>query len=130
MAANEHTKIQVNYKLNDGTMINLYAGNQVELEEQLTVVQDLATLINSVGQSLAGVAALNGLNQKAAELRAAPPLAATGTASAAPTGSPTCKHGAMTFRSGTSAKTGKEWKAWMCPAPKGTPDQCPADFIR
>lgn len=130
MAANENTKIQVNYKLNDGTMVNIYAVNQADLEAQLTTVQDLTALIATTGASLAGVSSLTrpNVNQQVAELRA------TGTSNAAPsstpTSTPTCKHGAMTYRTGISAKTGKEWKAWMCPAPKGTPDQCPADFLR
>ena len=36
---------------------------------------------------------------------------------------PTCHHGARQHRSGTG-RTGKPWAAWMCPSPKGTPDQC------
>jgi hypothetical protein len=39
-----------------------------------------------------------------------------------------CKHGPMTKREGQSPKG--PWKAYMCPTPKGTPDQCPADFIK
>lgn len=41
-----------------------------------------------------------------------------------------CPHGEMQFKSGVSQKTGKTWKAFMCPSPKGTPDQCDAEFIR
>lgn len=124
MAANEYTKIQVNYKLNDGTMINIYAQNQAELEAQLTTVQDVAALISSTGQVLAGVGAVAKL--------AEPVWAATGTTNTTTVAntSPTCKHGQMVYKEGVSQKTGKPWKAWMCPAPKGTPDQCPADFIR
>lgn len=40
-----------------------------------------------------------------------------------------CKHGEMQFRSGFSAKTNKAWSAFMCPTPKGTPDQCSAEWI-
>lgn len=39
-----------------------------------------------------------------------------------------CKHGPMTKREGSSEKG--PWKAYMCPTPKGTPDQCKADFIK
>jgi len=35
---------------------------------------------------------------------------------------PQCPHGPMTPRSGSGAKG--PWKAWFCPTPKGTPDQC------
>jgi hypothetical protein len=125
MAANENTKLQVNFKIAD-TMVNVYAIDQADLELQLTAVQDLTALIMLTAQGLGGVAAVAApaarpnLNAQVAELRA----------DAAPSSAPTCKHGAMTYRTGISQKTGKEWKAWMCPAPKGTPDQCPADFLR
>lgn len=129
MAANESTKIQVNYKLNDGTMVNVYAIDQADLEQSLTVVQDLSALIASTGQILAGTSAVAApsVNEQVSNLRAMPSQA---PAAAAPSSGPTCKHGAMVYKSGVSQKTGNAWKAWMCPAPKGTPDQCPADFIR
>jgi len=41
-----------------------------------------------------------------------------------------CRHGEMTFRSGVSAKNGKVWKAFMCPTPQGTADQCEAEWLR
>lgn len=40
-----------------------------------------------------------------------------------------CKHGEMQFKTGVS-KAGKAWKGFFCPTPKGTPDQCDAQFIR
>ena len=39
-----------------------------------------------------------------------------------------CKHGKMTFRSGTNAKG--TWKGFFCPTPKDTPGQCKAEFLR
>lgn len=39
-----------------------------------------------------------------------------------------CNHGEMTRRSGQGAKG--PWKAYMCPSPKGTPDQCDPVFLR
>lgn len=41
-----------------------------------------------------------------------------------------CKHGAMQWKSGFSAATGKAWQGWFCPTPKGTPDQCKPEFTR
>lgn len=35
---------------------------------------------------------------------------------------PTCAHGERKYVTGTSAKG--PWAAYMCPTPKGTPDQC------
>lgn len=39
-----------------------------------------------------------------------------------------CKHGEMQFRSGSTG--GRAWKAFMCPTPKGTADQCPPEWIK
>ncbi|OHT98292.1 hypothetical protein BKG71_19435 [Mycobacteroides chelonae] len=39
-----------------------------------------------------------------------------------------CKHGAMTYKTGS--KGGRTWKAFMCPTPKGAPDQCEPQWIR
>lgn len=40
-----------------------------------------------------------------------------------------CSHGEMTFRSGVSG-SGKAWKGFFCPTPKGTAGQCEPEFIR
>lgn len=119
MAANENTKFQVNFKSPDGTLINLYAGNKEELEALLTAAQDYSALIGAVAQSFHGsapVAAVSNSSPKPAS-------------SAAPTStqivegqSPTCKHGAMTYKTGVGAKG--PWKGWMCNAPKGSADKC------
>lgn len=39
-----------------------------------------------------------------------------------------CHHGVMSKRTGQGAKG--PWKAYMCPSPKGTPDQCEPIWIR
>jgi hypothetical protein len=39
-----------------------------------------------------------------------------------------CKHGEMSRRTGNGAKG--QWKAFMCPAPKGAPDQCEPVWVR
>lgn len=49
-------------------------------------------------------------------------------AAAPAAGSRTCKHGEMTYRTGNGAKG--PWKGWFCSTPKGTPDQCPPQFVR
>lgn len=41
-------------------------------------------------------------------------------------GDKTCVHGVMVKRTGTGAKG--EWRAFFCPTPKGTADQCSAQF--
>ena len=54
------------------------------------------------------------------------PVAPPATATAV--GSKTCKHGVMLQRIGHSAKG--EWRAFFCPTPKDTPDQCQAVFAK
>ena len=118
MAANADTALQINYKLPDGTLVNVYAKDQAHLETLLTAVADTATLITATAASIGAntTPAANVANMKvqlgAEEVKA----------------DKTCKHGAMNFRSGANAK-GK-WQAWMCPSPKGTPDQCEPIWIR
>lgn len=41
---------------------------------------------------------------------------------------PVCKHGPKQYKEGMGAK-GK-WRAYFCPAPKGTPDQCQPEWIK
>lgn len=41
---------------------------------------------------------------------------------------PGCPHGTKTFREG-KGKSGKPWRAWFCPAPKGTAGQCKPTWI-
>ena len=60
----------------------------------------------------------------------APQYAAPAAAPAAgPAGSPpVCQHGVKKY---TTSKPGasRQWKAWMCPSPKGTADQCDPEWI-
>jgi hypothetical protein len=124
MAANATTKIQINYG-KDGVLVNVYADNQAELESLLASVQDVSSLINSVNGSLRGTPAPTVAS--VAESFGATPVAAP--APVVTEGqAPTCKHGNMTFRTGTSARG--PWKAWMCSAPKGAADKCDPIFLR
>lgn len=123
MAAPETTKFQVNYKLADGTLLNIYAISQAELEASLTSLADLSTLITSTGTALGATAQSSGgaVNYAKAALGA--------TAIATPAGdNPNCKHGLMGFRSGVGQKG--PWKGWMCAAPKGAPDKCDTVWVK
>jgi hypothetical protein len=126
--ATEGTKYQINYKLHDGTLINLYAADVKELETGLTDLSMVATLIKSTGKELGGVPtqpspSVEAIAQSfnATPVVAPAPVVTEGQA-------PTCKHGNMTFRTGTSARG--PWKAWMCAAPKGAVDKCDPIFLR
>ena len=123
----ETTKFQANFKLADGTLLNLYADTATELEDSLGKIQDLAPLVHSVSQSLTS----------AGPGRAFPARRTNAPSNPAPAGdvpqlvegqAPTCKHGTMVLREGVSARG--PWKGWMCPSPKGTPDKCDAIFLR
>ena len=123
--ATEGTKFQINYKLNDGTLINLYAATVQELETGLTDLSMVATLIKSTGAELGGVPA------QAAPTVAAVAQAFNATPVAAPApqgGGNTCRHGAMTLRSGVGQKG--PWSGYMCAAPKGAPDKCDTIWVR
>lgn len=121
--ATEGTKFQINYKLNDGTLINLYAATVTELESGLADLAMNAANIRATGLDLAGspaptvAAVVEALN--------ATPVAVA----AAPTSCNGCLHGTMVYKEGTNAQ-GKNWKAWMCPAPKGKIDKCEPIWVR
>ena len=123
MAAPESTKFQVNFKLADGTLVNIYAVTAAELESQLATIQDSATLIHSVSQSLSGSGTSAPVqNNSAARInplddRVNPPKQQVVEGQA-----PSCKHGTMNYRTGTGAKG--PWKGWMCASAKGATDKC------
>ena len=130
MAAPDSTKFQANFKLADGTLINVYATTQAELEAQLTTLQDVAELIKSTSTALGSV----GNIAYATQAFAAKPVPAQDTPpfNNAPVSSGAeqqCKHGAMSLRSGVNAQ-GKAWKGLMCAAPKGAPDKCETVWVR
>ena len=123
MAANENTKFQINYKLSDGTLINLYAQDVKDLETGLNDLGMVAALIKATATDLGGGATAAAVQNIQAQFNATP-VAVTSTG-----GAYTCKHGGMTFR---QSKPGapKEWKGYFCPTPQGTADQCEPKFLR
>jgi hypothetical protein len=128
MSAPESTKFQVNYKLADGTLINLYATSVVELESGLADLAMNALNIRATGNELSGGAAPVAAPAPTVAAVAAA-FNATPVAAAAPAGGDqSCRHGVMAFRSGTSAKG--PWKGYMCAAPKGATDKCETIWIR
>jgi hypothetical protein len=124
MAANENTKFQVNYKLADGTLINLYATDVKDLETGLTDLSMVATLIKSTSSELSGGNATAAAVQNIQAQFNATPVAAP----AEQPGSKMCKHGVMAFKTGTSARG--PWQGYMCAAPKGAVDKCETIWVR
>jgi glutamate/tyrosine decarboxylase-like PLP-dependent enzyme len=125
--ATEGTKFQINYKLNDGTLINLYASSVTELESGLADLAMNAMNIRATGLELSGGAAPAPAPTVAAVAQAfnATPVAA---APAPAGGANSCRHGVMAFREGTSSKG--PWKGYMCAAPKGATDKCDTIWVR
>ena len=128
MAANENTKFQINYKLADGTLINLYASDVKDLETGLTDLSMVSALIKSTASELSGgtaaaVAAITSQFPNAAPVEYTPTKqdVANGTVKM-------CKHGQMSFRTGTGQKG--PWQGYMCAAPKGAPDKCETIWVR
>jgi hypothetical protein len=126
MAAPDTTKFQINYKLADGTLINLYASSVQELESGLADLAMNASNIRATGLEISGGVAAAPAPTVASVAAAfnATPVAAPAAAGA----NPTCRHGEMTLRTGTSAKG--PWKGWMCAAPKGATDKCDTIWVR
>lgn len=121
------TKFQINYKLSDGTLINLYAKDVKDLETGLTDLSMVATLIKATSNDLTGGAPAPTAESVVAQFNA--PVAAPQPVAVQSNGQPhTCRHGEMAFRSGTSAKG--PWKGYMCAAPKGALDKCDTIWIR
>lgn len=124
----ETTKFQANFKLADGTLLNLYCDNAAELEASLGQIQDLAPLVHSVSQSLTSAGPARTYPPRRSGGAPTQATQAVSTPQIVDGQSPTCKHGVMTLREGVSARG--PWKGWMCPSPKGTPDKCDAIFVK
>jgi len=128
MAAPESTKFQVNYKLADGTLINLYAASVTELESGLADLAMNALNIRATGSELSGGSAPVSAPAPTVAAVAAAFNATPVAAAPAADGSQSCRHGVMALRTGTSARG--PWKGYMCAAPKGATDKCETIWIR
>jgi hypothetical protein len=125
MAANENTKFQINYKLADGTLINLYAADIKDLETGLTDLSMVAALIKSTSSELSGGKATAAAVQNIQAQFATTPVAASSDPSVK-----MCRHGQMNFRSGVGEKG--PWQGFMCAGPKELPksEKCDTIWIR
>ena len=124
MAANENTKFQINYKLSDGTLINLYATDVKDLETGLNDLGMVASLIKATSNDLSGGNATAAAVQNIQAAFASTPVASP----VEQPGAKQCKHGVMAFKTGTSARG--PWQGYMCAAPKGALDKCETIWVR
>ena len=123
---------QVSSKLPDGRIFVVAADTFNDFKSHLTDVlgpEGTEKVITTMATSIEGAPSFE---QAVATVTASIPGTTevpqrTSTPSTAPVGR-SCKHGPMTKREGSSAKG--PWKGYMCPTPKGTPDQCDAIFLR
>ena len=136
MSAQPDTIVQANFKTPKGTLINVYGKDEAAFDYALAIIQDRIAVIAEIEQQLSGSSVVADTFALApVQPAAAAPLAADSWGPVPVAAPPTfavaavrtCAHGAMTARSGQSARG--PWKAYMCPTPKGTPDQCKAQFI-
>ena len=126
---------QVSSKLPDGRIFVVASETYVDFcqaLESVVGVEESQDLLTEMGKSLSGAP----YNSSGAveNIRAGFPNAQvdhtahpTQTNTSVPSGK-NCKHGSMTPRTGSGAKG--PWKAYMCPSPKGTPDQCEPEWLR
>jgi len=128
MAANENTKFQINYKLADGTLINLYASDVKDLETGLTDLSMVSALIKSTSAELSGGNATATAVQNIQAQFAATPVTPSAPSQFDAPGTKTCRHGVMAFKTGTSARG--PWQGYMCAAPKGAADKCETIWVR
>jgi hypothetical protein len=120
---NDGVKFQINVKTSQGSLVNLYfySYDEEEIKGALEVAANVTPEINAIETLYNAQGVLK-------QALGATPVEQSTTKSAPASGGKACKHGEMTFRSGTSAKG--PWKGHFCPSPKGTPDQCEPQFIR
>jgi hypothetical protein len=135
MSAPDSTKFQANFKTASGALYNVYASSTEEFISALNDMGDLVGVITSVeqalatGQTIAQHIPLAPASQQVVQQQAPTPVQqpVQDASSAAPS-VPMCRHGAMEWKTGN--KNGKEWRAWMCSAPKGAPDKCDPQWVR
>ena len=122
MANNVDTKLQANFKMANGDLINVYAVDQADFENQLTAILDTAELIKAVSNSLMGRVVTTQVD--AWTIKEAVGVVADTLGGEA---QPSCKHGYREYKTGVS-KAGKAYKCWSCPS-KDRKDQCPPTWV-
>lgn len=127
--ASQTAKLQVNYKLADGTLINVYADSVDELADLLKGLSDVTHAISSTSAALTGGSTSSAVSMVAASLGGEVISNSMMPVHGATVPDGFCRHGKLVYR---ESKPGapKTWKGWFCPSPKGTPDQCEPKFIR
>ncbi len=127
----EDWKLQVNYKLATGDLINIRANSADELSVLHEGIGDYSTQIHATQRLLSQAGTLAPLSIAPITTGTMPPQSSTppqaqtpsGMGAAPAQGGPTCQHGPRKYKSGISSKTGNPYAMWVCPMPQGA-DQC------
>jgi hypothetical protein len=135
----------VNVKTTKGTIVTARGDSAEELISNINalVAEGAADAIATLEQVLTGmppvspsnsaidtvVASLGGtvVSETPVTTGFAPVPPPTSTPLPTSAGQVSCSHGSMIGRKGNGAKG--EWKGYFCPTPKGTPDQCPPQWL-
>lgn len=126
--------LQISSKLPDGRIFVVGGDDIDSFETNLKAILGLEKAQDVLGEMAASLSGAGTASQAVQNIANAFPGATvdhtvhpTQGAQLAPSNR-SCSHGVMTRRSGQGAKG--PWKGYMCPSPKGTPDQCEPVFIR
>jgi hypothetical protein len=127
-------RLQHSIKTQAGDMLNVRGATPAEFETALQYAeQNIERIVNLGALARAvGVAGDKGLTNPAPAQQYQSPQAPTATWGAPQTAqppAPSCAHGAMTFRTSKQGAA-KAWKAYFCPTPQGTPNQCEPQFLK
>lgn len=138
MSAGDTIRYQANFKTPGGALINVYAESDFELKDQLKALTEaLAPEIIAAEQALAAVSNVvytPPASQQQAAAPEPPPFAQPQQGSysqsspVAQQHGPSCQHGAMVYREGTS-KSGAPYKAYFCPS-QNRKNQCDPQWVR
>jgi hypothetical protein len=128
-------RISITLKANDehhAPWIVIEAGSAEEVERLLRDVMDRGLHTTTARASKAFIQA-NGISVRAGESSnsgASPRQPSPEQGEPLPPGVEprNCRHGRMAFRTGTN-RNGNPYKAFFCPTPKNTPDQCSPIFL-
>jgi hypothetical protein len=137
--SNQEAPFSYTVKLNGQNLFTVRGSDYAEFVANISTVSlvpGISDLVDALeGKAVQNVAAaFNGTVQTASVSHSSNGFAPVAPAAfAAPTqptaaGTRTCQHGAMIQRTGRSDKG--EWRAFFCPTPKGTADQCQAVFAK
>lgn len=141
MSAGDSIRYQANFKTPGGALINVYAESDFELKDQLkSLIEALAPDIIAAERALTAVSNVTYTPPTSQQPAAPepPPFAqpqhqesysqSSPVAQQPQQHGPSCQHGAMIYREGTS-KSGKPYKAYFCPS-QDRNNQCDPQWIR